>query len=147
MVPKTLMTDEAPSQDRDDSRATLMEDTLSREFPFADKAWPIVEQWAVQNAYVSYTPKESERRIFTKTFGIKPIGLYTDRFITVTVLDGRVRVEGFLTHGLLVRLLTLFVVPEFQSIEPGGWKAAAARKQTREEMSDLLKRFGQPGVS
>lgn len=114
-----------------------------REFEAAFAVESIADAWASANGFGLSRIEQDGSRLY-----VRGSGLLTGQMMCVVRQAGtHVSIEAYVHARLVARLGALFLIPENQSIEAGGFKGALPRKICREAVDKLLAQLGQPPIS
>jgi hypothetical protein len=103
--------------------------------------WPVVEKWAGEN---EYKQKESVRheRLYQKGEGL----LVGPMMLRVRCENQETEIEAWVRATVLVRLMSLFILPSEMGIESGGFRGVVPRSMARKAVNTLLAQFGQSPI-
>jgi hypothetical protein len=101
--------------------------------------WPVIRQWASEHGYEPIDPAPGNVH-FKKGIGF----WVAPRHLLVNDQDGNIHLEGWVSAGFFMRLMSLFILPSEITIGSGGMKAVLPRKMARGDVNTLLERLGQP---
>ncbi|MEW6278783.1 MAG: hypothetical protein AB1758_09190 [Candidatus Eremiobacterota bacterium] len=116
-----------------------MQPTTIREFDAPANFLEVLDAWAKETDYKLLAQEGTTTRYQCGTgFLVAPM------LLNVTLDGGRVRLEAWVYSNLLVRLMSLFILPERLPIESGGFRGVLPRNIARGKVNKLMERLGQP---
>ena len=112
-----------------------------RDFAAGDDPWATVEQWANRQGY-RVVEQGEDRRLYRKGSGFFAGG----REVELRSTGDQLHLEAWVKGNLPARVMSLFILPAEITIESGGFKATVPRRMGRNEVNDLLEKFGQAPI-
>jgi hypothetical protein len=112
----------------------------TRNFEFARDVWPVVETWARERDFTERSRAGSRRR-YQQGHGM----MVAPKVVEVKRDGNRVEIQGFVTVGILNRIMTLAIMPG--ELDLGrGYMAMIPRSTARRDVDMLLQRLAQPPI-
>jgi len=100
--------------------------------------WPTIATWAKQHGFNPREPQTGSTKLFQKG-----IGLFTAPIRAQFTHTGTsVEVQAYLSMGLLVRIMALFLLPAEMHVRSGGFRAVIPRSMARKAVNVLLAQVG-----
>jgi hypothetical protein len=115
------------------------ETTMS--FEHAGEFAPVVTQWAKDEGY-RHKGVVDGYETFQKGYGI----LVAPMMFAYRQDGRKVQAKAWVPCNLLVRILSLFILPSSMGIESGGFRGVAPRRIARGTVNRLLERIKQPAI-
>jgi hypothetical protein len=112
-----------------------------REFQKSDDIWKIIDTWAMENDYKIKSQSESTR-LYQRGMGF----LTAPMMIEITQKGSKKHLEAWISVNFIVRMFSLFIVPEEMGIESGGLRLILPRNIAREAVNKLLNKLGQSPI-
>jgi hypothetical protein len=113
-----------------------------RDFNVPTNIWPSVERWAQTEGY-RLLDNDGTKRRYQKGHGL----LILPTMLEISQTEDGVHLEAWIHVQLLSRILSLFMLPDEITIEPGGMKAVIPRSISRDAVNRLMIQLGQPLIS
>ena len=103
--------------------------------------WPVVEKWANENGY---RQKESvgHEKLYQKGVGF----FVAPMMLKVRHENQETNVEAWIRANILVRFMSLFILPSEMGIESGGFRGVLPRNIARKAVNMLLAQLGQSPI-
>lgn len=103
--------------------------------------WSVVEKWASENGY-RQKGSEGYERSYQKGTGF----LVAPMMLKVRHENQETNIEAWIRSNVLVRLMSLFILPAEMGIESGGLKGVLPRNIARKAVNILLAQLGQTPI-
>lgn len=111
------------------------------QFQHDGDVWPIVEKWASENGYRKIEALGTERT-YQKGIGF----LVAPMMLKVSHDEKRTSIEAWISANILVRLMSMFILPSEMGIGSGGFKAVIPRNIARKAVNNLLAQLRQSPI-
>jgi hypothetical protein len=100
--------------------------------------WPTIATWAQQHGFNPREPQTGNTKLFQKGSGLFTAPIRAQ----LTHTGNTVEVQAYLTMGLLVRIMALFLLPAEMNVRSGGFRAVIPRSIARKAVNVLLAQVG-----